>query len=70
MCDQCPYGGSWGKDCPINYDGSHGFSGQNGKIVSESGTVIEIIDKRVVLDFPYILQDMLLKYAIGLQVKD
>ena len=67
----CDWGGNnakWGADCAPNYDGQSGTTGENGEVISEK-TFTEVIDKRVVLNIPYILQDMLLKYAIGLQVK-
>ena len=66
--NNCRHGGSWGKDCPPNSPGASGTPGISGKKPSTIAPT-EIIDKRIVLDIPYILQDMLLKYAVGLQVQ-
>ena len=60
-----------GKNCEPNRDGSDGQQGRVGSVTSpNSNDVTQIINKQWVLDIPYILQDMLLKYAIGLQNSD
>ena len=61
--------GSAGKSCPKNVHGINGKSGRPG-IAPSSGDSSQIIDNQWVLDIPYVLQDMLLKYAIGLQNSD
>ena len=58
-----------GKSCPKNIDGINGKNGREG-IAPGPGDISQIIDRQWILDIPYVLQDMLLKYAIGLQNSD
>ena len=71
-CNTPGGGGGHGQPCDPNIAGINGNNGVDGKVIYSNSNQDneQIIDKRWVLDFPYILQDMLLKYAVGLQNND